>query len=246
MEQYKEFAHVYDELISSDIDYNKYSEAIHNICDVMNVNKDAYLDLACGTGNLTLLVAKPFKAAWGVDLSSEMLSVAEEKNRANSAKIKYICQNICNLKLNKKFNLITCCLDSTNYILEDELLLSYFTSVHDHLSEDGLFIFDINSHYKLTEILGDNVFNYDENDVVYIWENNLEDEIVDMYLTFFVKQGELYRRFDEHHTERAYQTDFIEKCLNQCGLKVVKLLDNYEDVEIKYDAERITFVVRKM
>ena len=100
--------------------------------------------------------------------------------------------------------MITCALDSTNYILDNQDLIKYFSSVKNHLKDDGLFIFDINSYYKLSEVLGNNLYNYDDGEVVYIWENEFKDDIVDMYLTFFVKRGQMYERFDEHHRERAY------------------------------------------
>ena len=113
-----------------------------------------------------------------------MLSEAERKIRDLGFAAKFVCQDICELNLNTTFNLITCCLDSTNYILEEENFRKYLLGVHDLLKPDGLFIFDINSYYKLTNVLGNNVYNYDSDNVVYIWENYLENDIVEMSLTF--------------------------------------------------------------
>ncbi|GAA0114550.1 class I SAM-dependent DNA methyltransferase [Clostridium senegalense] len=245
MSCYKDFATIYDELIYGDVDYKKWATKILSICDELNIERKNYLDLACGTGNLTVEVGEKFQNVYAVDLSQEMLTVAEEKLREKCIRAKVFCQNICNLKIKNKFDLITCCLDSTNYIIEEEALEDYFKGVYEVLNIGGTFIFDMNSSNKLLNILGNNVFNYDSEDVVYIWENYLEDDIVNMYLTFFVKEGQVYKRFDEEHVERAYESKFILNVLNKIGFKVNCILDCYEDKEITKDSERITYVVRK-
>ena len=246
MSCYKEFAQIYDELIRPDIDYKKWSSIILNICKDKGLKNECYLDLACGTGNITEEIGRAFKQVWAVDISHEMLTEAENKLRKSGVKARFVCQDICSLNLNKKFDLITCCLDSTNYILDSEDLTSYFKSVHDHLKDDGLFVFDINSYYKLTTILGNNMYKYEDDKVVYIWENSIEDDIVDMYLNFFVKEGELYRRFDEEHSERAYREALIERILKDIGFEIEKKLNNYEEKPISDTTERIVYVVRRL
>ena len=245
MDCYKEFAHIYDELINSDIDYKTWASNILCICKEYGIDMNSYLDLACGTGNLTIEIAGKFKEIWAVDLSSEMLSEAEQKMRDSKLKARFICQDICELNLNNTFNLVTCALDSTNYILEEKKLKKYLLNVYGLIKTDGLFIFDINSYYKLTNVLGNNIYNYDSDDVVYIWENYLENDIVDMNLTFFAKEGLVYRRFDEHHLERAYKEEYIEHTLKEIGFKIVKKLDNYEDKLVNENTERICYVLKK-
>jgi ubiquinone/menaquinone biosynthesis C-methylase UbiE len=245
MDCYKEFAQIYDELINSDIDYKAWASSILCICKENNINMESYLDLACGTGNLTVEIASEFKNIFAVDLSSEMLSQAEMKMRKAQIKVRLVCQDICELNLINDFNLITCCLDSSNYILEEENFKKYLVGVYNLLKNDGLFIFDINSYYKLTNVLGNNTYNYDNDDVVYIWENYLENDIVDMSLTFFVKEGQVYRRFDEHHSERAYTEEYIENLLKEIGFKIVKKMDKYEDKIVSDITERICYVLKK-
>lgn len=243
---YKNFASIYDELIYGDIDYKHWANNIMNICNQYNIQKKNYLDLACGTANLTVELGKHFNNVYAVDLSQEMLTVAEEKLREENIRTKVFCQNICDLKIKNKFNLITCALDSTNYILDENQLKKYFEGVYNLLEDDGLFIFDINSYNKLTKILGNNIFNYDSEDVVYIWENYLENDIVNMYLTFFVQKGQMYERFDEEHCERAYKSTYIEEILKELGFSIEKILDCYEEKSINEDTERITYVVKKL
>lgn len=245
MECYRSFSKIYDELICNDINYHKMSKLILDTCEKYNVEKSDYVDLACGTGNLTREVGKNFKNVWAVDLSCDMLGVAEEKLREVKLKPNLVCQDMSELNLMKKFNLITCALDSTNYICDEESLKQYFIKVFHHLKDDGIFIFDINSHYKITEILGDNIFTYDDDNIVYIWDNVLENDIVTMYLTFFIKEDDIYKRFDEEHVERAYSEEFLDKLLNEIGFEVLEKLDDYNNVQISQETERIVYILRK-
>lgn len=245
MECYNEFADIYDELIRGDVDYSTWSEKIIEICDKYNVIKKDYLDLACGTGNLTINVGKKFMNTTAVDLSQDMLTIAQEKLKSARVRAKLLCQDISRLNLKKQYDLITCALDSTNYILKNEDVFNYLNAVHNHLKDSGIFIFDINSEYKLRNILGNNVFNYDDGEVVYIWENEIEDGILNMYLTFFVKEGQVYRRFDEHHKERIYCEVFLEDLIEKIGFQILDKLDNYEDKHVDKKTERIVYVLRK-
>ena len=175
-----------------------------------------------------------------------MLNVAFEKFKENKVKAKVICQDMCELSLNHKFDLISCVLDSTNYITEDEDLYAYFSRVHEHLKDDGLFIFDINSYYKLSEVLGNNIYTYSSEDIFYTWENTFEDEVLNMFLTFFVKNKEdLYERFEEEHVERAYTEEDIEQALDKCNFKLIGKFDGYSNDAAHENSERILYIVKK-
>ncbi|MDU5262818.1 MAG: class I SAM-dependent methyltransferase, partial [Clostridium celatum] len=155
---YGEFAKIYDELINEDINYDEMVERILEICNLYNVELNDYLDIACGTGNVTIRIAKYFKNIYGVDLSEDMLREAFDKFKESRIKGKIICQDMTELSLNKEFDLITSVLDSTNYITDLNDLQNYFNGVYNHLKANGLFIFDVNSYYKLSEILGNNIY----------------------------------------------------------------------------------------
>ena len=117
---YGEFAKIYDELINEDINYDEMVSRIIDICKEENINFNNYLDVACGTGNVTIRLATKFKDVFAVDLSEDMLREAFEKFKVNKIKGKVICQDMTELRLNKKFDLITSVLDSTNYIIDEE------------------------------------------------------------------------------------------------------------------------------
>ena len=243
---YGEFAKIYDDLINEDINYDNMVSRIIEICNEHNIECKDYLDVACGTGNVTVRLAKHFKDIYAVDLSEDMLREAFNKLKENRIKGKIICQDMTEMQLNRKFDLITSVLDSTNYITDEDDLEKYFSSVKGHLKDDGIFIFDVNSYYKLSEILGNNIYTYSEEDVFYTWENVFEDDMVSMFLTFFVKQGELYERFEEEHFERAYKEEKLESALSNCGLKVINKFDGYSNNKVQANSERIVYVVKKI
>ena len=243
---YGEFAKIYDDLINEDINYDNMVSRIIEICNEHNIECKDYLDVACGTGNVTVRLAKHFKDIYAVDLSEDMLREAFNKLKENRIKGKIICQDMTEMQLNRKFDLITSVLDSTNYITDEDDLEKYFSSVKEHLKDDGIFIFDVNSYYKLSEILGNNIYTYSEEDVFYTWENVFEDDMVSMFLTFFVKCGDLYERFEEEHFERAYKEEELESALSNCGLKVINKFDGYSNNKVQANSERIVYVVKKI
>ena len=243
---YREFAKIYDELINEDINYDEMVDCILRICNENNIEFNDYLDIACGTGNVTVRIAKHFKNIYGVDLSEDMLREAFDKLKSERIKGKIICQDMTELSLNRKFDLITSVLDSTNYVTDIEGLKNYFKGVYEHLKDDGLFIFDVNSYYKLSEILGNNIYTYSEEDVFYTWENVFEDDLLSMFLTFFVKKGELYERFEEEHLERAYKESQLESILEELDFKLINKFDGYSNDNVQANSERIVYVVKKI
>ena len=243
---YGEFAKIYDELINEDINYDEMVDCILRICNENNIEFNDYLDRACGTGKVTVRIAKHFKNIYGVDLSEDMIREAVDKLKSERIKGKIICQDMTELSLNRKFDLITSVLDSTNYVTDIEGLKNYFKGVYEHLKDDGLFIFDVNSYYKLSEILGNNIYTYSEEDVFYTWENVFEDDLLSMFLTFFVKKGELYERFEEEHLERAYKESQLESILEELDFKVINKFDGYSNDNVQANSERIVYVVKKI
>ena len=126
---YNEFAKIYDELINEDIDYVQISNRILEICNEQKISFDNYLDLACGTGNVTAKLANNFKESIASDLSEDMLIEAKDKLKKEKVKCKLLCSDMTNFNINKQFDLITSVLDASNYIIEDEDFYDYFISV---------------------------------------------------------------------------------------------------------------------
>lgn len=245
MNNYNEFAYFYDELMN-DFDYEKWADYIESIFEYYQFKPNKILEMACGTGNLTYQLAKRMYKLTAFDLSSEMLTKAYEKlYRFKSVEL--LNQDMVSFKFNKKFDSIISICDSINYIVDAKDLSITFTNAYNHLNEGGLFIFDINSSYKLREIIGNNIFIEDRDNVFYNWQNEFDcyNNICSFYLTFFIKEGENYHRFDELHEERAYEIDEITNLLNKAGFKKIDYFDCFTFDEINPDTERINFIAIK-
>lgn len=223
MNSYGDFAYIYDDLIEQD--YGKWADYIEDIFKRYNKKPELVLDLACGTGGLTVELAKRGYDMIGVDLSYDMLNVAMEKSQGLN--IQYLCQDMTEFELYGTVDAIVCTLDAINYLTSEKQLSRTFHWVNNYLNPDGLFIFDINTEYKLKTVLGNNKFIYDRGDIFYTWENkyNEKTKISTQNLTFFKSDGDTYSRIDETHRQRAYSYGEIGKILKQNGLI---LLDKFK------------------
>lgn len=246
MESYVQFANLYDELMN-DFDYEKWANYIDEIYKKYNAQPKDVLEMACGTGNLTYYLAKKKYSIVCFDLSSDMLSKAYEKlGRLRNVKI--LEQNMIDFKINKKFDSVISICDSINYITSNDDLLSCFQNVYNHMNENGIFIFDINSYYKLKEIIGNNIFVEDRDSVFYTWQNFYDEatDICEFYLTFFKEdQKGQYHRFDEEHIEKAYKSEEVVNMLRKVGFSVVDSYNGFSFDDVINTSERINFVAIK-
>lgn len=241
--QYKDLAFYYDKMM--DVDYDswvQFLETLFKKYDLDFIDKTA-LELGCGTGNMTLRLSNLGVKVVAVDLSEEMLNVA--KNKVKNRGVIFINKDMVEIDFGKKFDFVFSFCDGFNYLIEDEELFNLLKKVYNHLKDDGFFIFDISSEYKLKNLIGNNTFTCNEEDYSYIWDNYVDENIIDMYITIFVKEGKLYRRIDEHHIQRAYSKEEMVNFLKNAGFKHVETYDNYSLNKDKETSERITFVVRK-
>lgn len=241
--QYIELAQVYDKMI--DIDYDSWKKFIEKYMSLNGIdyNGKAVLELACGTGNMTQRLFEMGLKVIALDVSEDMLNSARTKIRNKD--VVFINLDMRDLEFDKKFDFIFCHNDGLNYIIEDDELMDVFNRVNNHLKKDGLFLFDISSVYKLKNVIGNNSFTLNENEYCYIWDNYIDDDILDMYITFFVKEGKLYRRIDEHHVQKAHDCDKIVSMLKSAGFKKVEIYDDYSFRNISNETLRITFVAKK-
>ncbi|KMT22672.1 class I SAM-dependent DNA methyltransferase [Clostridium cylindrosporum] len=244
-EQYTYISQVYDKMIEMDYDkWKQFIEGYFKSNDEVIKGKKC-LELGCGTGNMTLCLKEIGLEVTALDISEEMLNVAEEKLRLKNYKVNFVNGDMVDISLNKKFNYIFSFCDGYNYLTEDEDISNSFLSVYEHLSDDGYFVFDISSNYKLLNEIGNKSFTLNEDDLCYIWDNYVEDNIVEMYITFFMREGNIYKRFDEVHYQRAYDTNYIKKLLYEAGFKSVNTYNDYENKPSDEKSLRVVFVAKK-
>lgn len=243
MDSYGKFAEIYDSLMD-DVPYEKIAEIIDGKIKKYNIKNNIVLDLACGTGTLTGALSSKGYEMLGVDISAEMLQKAQEKN----PDVLFLNQSMDDFELYGTVGAIVCCLDSVNYLLDDESLNNMLKLCNNYLDPDGLLIFDINSEYKFKNILANNIYTYDNEEIFYVWENNYieEERLCDFYLTFFVKDDDMYERFDELHTERMYTDEEIVEALTANGFEIAEKLNDFTDENATDKSERIMYICKNV
>lgn len=246
MKAYSAFAYVYDRLME-DVDYKGWVKYIENIFERYNIKPQYMVELACGTGNVTNLLAQKGYHLIGVDISEDMLTIAQDKAARMEKEVIYLNQDMRDLELPTELDVILCVCDGFNYILKEEDLENIFKLVHYYLKDSGLFIFDLSSYYKLSQVLGKNTYAENLDEVSYIWENdfNEKNNICDFDLTLFIKEGQAYRKYVESHRQRAYRSQEIENMLQQASFKKIQCFDAFTFSQPKEESERIYFVCEK-
>ena len=245
MSIYSNFARYYDSL-TANVDYKSIANAIEGYIKENAPTSNLLLDVACGTGSLAIELANLGYDVIGVDSSCEMLSEAMGKACSQGKQILFLNQSMCELDLYGTVGVAVCTLDSINHITDIDVVDKVFSKVSLFLENDGLFIFDINTPYKHSNILADNAFVYDCEDVYCVWQNNTENDITTINLDFFENDGDVYYRSSETFCERAYSCEEIEKLLSKNGLKVISKYDDYTKVAVGEKTQRIVYVVGKV
>lgn len=248
MEQYSDFAFVYDELMD-EVDYEGWVCYLEDIIEKEGANVKNILEYACGTGNITIPLAKKEYDIAGIDISYEMLDVAREKAEKESIELVLLEQDITELDFEmENLDCVLCACDGFNYIIEDKDIKTVFEKTYELLKDDGIFIFDISSFYKLSNILGNNMYGENREDIAYMWQNyfNEDDNILDMELAFFVEDEDgKYEKFEENHIQRAYKSEEMINFLTEAKFKDIKVYGDFTFESPLDDAERVFFVCRK-
>lgn len=219
MEPYTILADHYDELTEQDCDYARYAEYLNGIAKRHNVREIA--DLACGTGKMTALLLQKGYALVGVDANEQMLSVARSKCRAL-----FVKQDMRFLTLPHAMDMAVCVNDGVNYLSQAQLE-PFFARVGQYLKQGAPFVFDISSEHKLRNVVGSNLFYWDGDNQTLFWQNTLRADRVEMDLTLFEREQELYRRSDERHVQFVHTVEQVTSALSQSGFDVVEVTDDY-------------------
>lgn len=248
MSQYSDFAFIYDELMN-DVDYDKWVLYIEEIINKKEAKVKNILELACGTGNLTIpLTIKNYDIA-GIDISYDMLNVAREKAYEKGIELVLLQQDIAELDFDvENLDCVLCACDGFNYLTYDDEIENCFSKVYGLLKKDGLFIFDISSYYKLSTILGSNTFAENRENISYMWQNYFDDteNLIDMELAFFVRdENGKFDRFTETHQQRAYTELEMKKFLENAGFSDIDVFADFTFDTPKENSERIFFVCKK-
>lgn len=278
MESYTEFAKVYDEFMDA-TPYEEWCQRLVQIiekCGITRRNseenldgwterekalgseKNLVLDLGCGTGTLTELMAEAGFDMLGIDMSPEMLQEAMEKREESGHDIMYLCQDMRELELYCTVGTVICVCDSINYVLEDAEIIETFKRVNNYLFPKGLFIFDFNTDYKYREVIGDTTIAENREDCSFIWENFYDEEshINEYDLTIFVREitdtesaddeeEQVFRRFQETHLQRGYDLQEMLHFVKEAGMEFVYAIDADTEEDVTAETERVLIVCRE-
>ena len=247
MDAYTSFARVYDTFMDN-IPYEEWAVYLTGLLNEYGVNDGLVLDLGCGTGNMTELLAKEGYDMIGVDNAEEILEIAMEKREKSGHDILYLLQDMREFELYGTVRAVVSVCDSVNYIDEEEDLTEVFRLVNNYLDPGGVFIFDFNTLYKYREILGDRTIAENREDCSFIWDNYYyEEERINEYeLSIFIREKEnLFRRYEETHFQRGYTLDEMIRMIKDSGLEFVTAYDAFTREAPKEDSERIYVIARE-
>jgi len=248
MDAYTSFAAVYDTFMDN-IPYEEWAEYLIGLLNEYGINDGLVLDLGCGTGNMTQFLAEKGYDMIGVDNAEEMLEIAMEKRAKSGYDILYLLQDMREFELYGTVRAIVSICDSINYITEEEDLAEVFRLVNNYLDPKGIFIFDFNTVYKYSEVLGNQTIAEDREECSFVWDNYYyEDEQMNEYeLSLFIKQegSELYRKYQETHYQRAYDLDTLRGLIEQSGLEYITAYDAFTKDAPTEQSERIYVVARE-
>ncbi len=247
MDGYNFFSGVYDTL-TENVNYAARAQYIADLLAENGITGGILLDLACGTGTLSVEMSKRGYEVIGVDASGEMLSVAMNNAAESGESIMFLCQMMQELDLYGTINAAICTLDSINHLTDEEDVQATFDKVSLFTEPGGIFIFDINTEYKHRCVLGNNTFVYDLDDVYCVWQNTLDenDNTVQIDLDIFeeIEDG-IYERMQESFCERAYPLSDIKSMLTKAGFETVAVYDELTRNEPHEKSERLFVIARK-
>ena len=245
MDAYTSFAQVYV-LFMDNVPYEEWCDFLCRLLKAHHIEDGPILDLGCGTGKMTRLMSERGYDMTGVDNSAEMLQIAAME--PGDVPILYLLQDMQELELDGCVRAVYSACDCINYVLDEDELLAAFTGVYEYLEDEGVFIFDVNTSYKYTELLAENTFAESREEGSFIWDNFYDEEtgINEYDLTLFIPEGEdLYRRFAETHYQRNYEIETLVQLLRKAGFAEIAIYDDYTDEPLKDTSERAVFVARK-
>ncbi len=243
---YNSFSSVYDEL-TLNVDYKIRAEYIRGILKDNGINDGLLLDLACGTGSLSVEFSKMGYEVIGTDASQDMLMEAQNKAFEEAQNIMFLCQKMEETDLYGTVRAIVCSLDSINHLPHTDALKETFSRLKNFIDDKGIMIFDVNTLYKHREVLGNNTFIYDEKNVFCAWQNRLlkDNRTVNINLDFFVKDGAKYQRFTENFNEIAFTDEEIVNAFSTNGFKFVCKYGDMKKTAPEENEERIYYVIRR-
>ena len=239
------FASLYDSLMD-DVDYGAWAAYLMGLIRARLPDTKApfLLDAACGTGAMSVRFAELGCRVVGSDVSPAMLALAQQRARAHGVAVPFVEQDMRALAAHKKADVVTACCDGVNYLLSLADVSKFFRAAKRALRPGGLLLFDVSSAYKLARVLDGETFGEARENAAYLWQNVFDPDtrLLEMNLSFFVREGALYRRFDETHVQRAHTREELDALLLQEGFTALACYDAFTGNPPRADSERMQWI----
>ena len=223
MDAYHALAASYDRL-TNDIQYENTVAFYMQLLAREGLNVRTAVDLACGTGSVAVLLARMGLQVIGVDMSEEMLCVAQQKAQALDNPPLFVCQRLEQLRLSRGVDLAVCALDSMNYITDPRLCREAIGRIYRVLNPGGCFIFDVNTPEKL-RAMDDQIFLDEDDDVYCVWRGEFDEQtrILSYAMDLFQREGKSWQRSYEEHREYAYTVQELTAWLKETGFTHIEV-----------------------
>ena len=245
MDAYHALAASYDRL-TNDVDYEATVEFYMQILQREGLSPRTCVDLACGTGSVTKILAEKGYEVTGVDLSEEMLTEAFQKVQDMENPPRFICQNLRDLYLPRGVDMAVCALDSLDYITDPRDCALAIRRIYKALNPGGIFIFDVNTPEKLRAMDGQ-VFVDEDDDVYCVWRGEFDEQtnICSYGMDLFQRRGEGWVRSFEEHREYAYSAEQLVGYLKDAGFSGISVYGDRSFREPGPGEQRIYIKARK-
>lgn len=249
LDGYSVLAPVYDKL-NDTVDYDKWADFIEKCFEKYAEKKPkSVLELGCGTGSMTLELARREYDMTALDLSEDMLAVADNRAREEGLNnILLLCENMCAFELYGTVDAVICCLDGINHLDIKDDLYACFALVNNYLNPHGLFIFDVNTPYRFKTTYADRDYILEDDGVMCCWRNRLnkKGDVVDFCLTVFEENEDgTWSRTDGVERERAYGLRSLKNALEANGMELVDVSADYDFAEPTDKTERWYITAKK-
>ena len=245
MDAYRDLAYSYDRL-TNDVDYEATVAFYWQLLDREGLHPRTAVDLACGTGSVTVLLAQKGLQVTGVDMSPDMLCMAAQKADNMTNRPTFVCQKLQELHLPRGVDLAVCALDSMDYITNPADCQEAIRRVYKVLNPGGCFIFDVNTPEKLQAMDGQ-VFLDEDDDVYCVWRGEFDTDtnICTYWMDLFQRQGDSWNRSYEEHREYAYSAQQLVSYLKSAGFSSIEVFGDRHIAAPQPGEQRIYLKARK-
>ncbi|WP_226566803.1 class I SAM-dependent DNA methyltransferase [Bacillus stratosphericus] len=240
---YQGFAGVYDELMT----HAPYDEWVQWIQQYIGP-KAKIIDVGCGTGEISLRLAQNGHVVTGIDLSEEMLAFAQQKAQAHKLPIQFLHQDMRELTgFDQAFQASVICCDSLNYLKNENDVKKTFKNMFQLLEKDGVLLFDVHTPYKMEKVFPGSTYADQDEEISYIWQSDQGDALYSVIhdLSFFVKNGDVYQRYDETHEQRTFTFEKYALFLESVGFEKIEVTADFTNEAPQEFSERYFISAKK-